>query len=86
MCLIFSAFLDFTSEVKVVTFPPSESSFSIACTTVEVLEDKLAFEGSESFTVAIESIEAVDVTSVTVGSNFTSEVIIQDNDGESNSK
>ncbi len=63
-----------------MTVPPSTPE-DITCVPLPVLEDKLAFEGEEFYTVTLLSlVEGAGM--VTLGNNTTATVYIQDNDSK----
>ena len=75
-----SAFEDFTPASRLVTLPPTaDSNGSVACTTFEMLEDKIAFEGGERIRVVI---VLPPGNATQLGDNSTAWVVINDNDGE----
>ena len=72
--------LDFVSAVKAVQFAAiSEADFSrpyISCSNFSILDDKIAFEGDETFTVMIKPLASAEL-----GGNSTANITILDNDG-----
>lgn len=73
--------LDFISAVQPVTFDRiSEANFTIpyiSCATFAILEDKIAFEGNETFAVRIQTSSLVEL-----GMNSMANVTILDNDSK----
>lgn len=69
------------STVQAVVFEPlSEANFSgpyTSCGSFPVIDDKIAFEGDETFVVRILD----PLAAVQLGSNTTANVTIVDNDG-----
>ena len=62
--------------VPVIFLPTDEANSSnVSCGQLSIVEDKLAFEGDELFTVSI-----VPLATAVVGQNRTADVIIFDND------
>jgi len=75
-----TAFEDFTPASRLITLPPTaDSNGSVACTTFDILEDKIAFEGGERISVVI-VLPSGNATQL--GDNSTAWVVIYDNDGE----
>lgn len=75
-----SAFEDFTPAARFLTLPPSAGgNSSVMCTSFEILEDKIAFEGEERVRVAI---VLPPINATRLGDNSTALVVISDNDGE----
>ena len=76
--------LDFVSAVTEVVFQPvSEAVFTspyTSCGTFEILEDKIAFEGEEGFTVRL--LPPREGAGYVVGENSTADVVILDNDSK----
>ena len=74
--------LDFESSVQPVVFDAiSEARFTSpysSCQQFTILEDKIAFEGNESFIVTLQPSSLAEV-----GMNSTANVTILDNDGMS---
>ena len=75
---------DFIGGVQNVTFPSvSEADFdnvSIACTEFVILEDKLAFEEVENFSVSLLPLEISEEFLAEFGENTSATVEIRDND------
>ena len=69
---------DFTvADPLMVTFPTTSASGDTACADISILDDD-AFEGDHSFTVNLTS---TTPTGVTIGTDSSTTVTIQDNDG-----
>ncbi len=66
--------------MKAVQFDAiSEADFAtpyVSCANFSILEDKIAFEGNETFSVVIQPL-----TRAEIGENSTANVTILDNDG-----
>lgn len=75
--MLFSDYADFVAGVENVTFEASTNSSSVSCAYFEILEDRLAFEGTENFTVTLEETDVA-----MIGENSTALVSIRDNDGK----
>ena len=73
-------FSDFTPEFQNVTIPLSMAG-DTTCVTFSILEDKLAFEGVESFSVQLVIPDQSSDAGVVFGVNTTT-VYILDNDSE----
>ena len=77
--------LDFVSSVELVEFEATtEANFSspyISCTSFSIQEDRIAFEGEESFLLQILPPQAAG-QDYEIGQNSTANVTILDNDGE----
>ncbi len=74
------AHLDFTPDQRTVTIPPSNIT-DTTCVSFSILEDKLAFEGQETFSVQLlPPIQGVG--EIQLGANTTATMYILDNDSK----
>ena len=80
LCPFVPGYLDFTPDVQNATIPPSMAN-DTTCVTFSVLEDKLSFEGTESFSVQLVVPDQSRVPGVVFGVNTTT-VYILDNDSK----
>ncbi len=65
-----------------MTIPPSTRDEE-TCVSIPVLEDKLAFEGDETFSVLLVSLVEEGVDMIGLGNITMTTVYIQDNDSKS---
>ncbi len=74
------AHLDFTPDQRTVTIPPSNIT-DTTCVSFSILEDKLAFEGQETFSVQLlPPIQGIG--EIQLGAITTATVYILDNDSK----
>ena len=80
------AFRDFTPGVLNVTFPAvpetNFTNYTVSCVDIPILEDTVAFEGVENFSVILLPPDVDEGLLVTRGENVSLSVTIRDNDSK----